>query len=290
MIASVNGPAYLDACLGSLASQRGDVRDEVIVVDCYGPEIQNLIARKYPRVKLLSFRERLTIPRLRAIGIANSTGQFVAMTEDHCIPANDWYERIVTRLDGPYSAVGGAVENACTERLADWAAFLCDYVRFVNPVPEGEVGDVPGMNVAYKREALDCLADLLAAGRWETFLHARLRANGFRFYSDPALVVYHRKSFSIAGFLDQRFHYSRAFAGMRVEGATTWRRVAYGTGTVVLPPLLIWRIASHVFSRRRQRRIFLTCLPLLSLFVVSWAVGECLGYLLGPGDSLLRVA
>jgi len=289
VIASVNGPAYLDACLASLSSQHGDVRGEVIVVDCCGREVQDLIARKYPRVKLLSFAERLTIPALRAIGIANSSGQFVAITEDHCIPPSDWYERIVARLQGPYAAVGGAVENACTDRLVDWAVFLCDYHRHCNPVPEGDVDDVPGMNVAYKREAFDCLQDLLAAGRWENFLHARLRANGFRLYSDPAMVMYHRKSFSVTGFLDQRFHYGRAFAGMRVDGATVSRRAMYGIGTAILPPLLIGRIASHVFSRRRHRLVFLTCVPLLSLFMVSWAAGECIGYLTGPGDSLVRV-
>jgi GT2 family glycosyltransferase len=289
VIASVNGPSYLERCLASLSSQRGNIRGEVIVVDCYGGEIQDLVTHKYPWVKLLSFSERLTIPRLRAIGIAHSTGQFVAITEDHCIPADDWYERIVACLEGSYVAVGGAVENASTEHLVDWAVFLCEYYRQVNPIPKGEVDDVAGMNVAYKREALDGLQDLLAAGRWENFFHARLRANGFRLYSDPAMLIYHRKSFSVTGFLAQRFHYGRAFAGMRVDGATVSRRAIFGMGTVLLPPVLIGRIASQVVSRRRHRLVFLRCLPLLSLFVVSWAAGECVGYLAGPGDSLARV-
>ena len=111
VIASVNGASYLDLCLAALGRQRGDVPAEVVVADCCGPSTRELVAREYPAVRFLSFDRRLPIPELRAIGIAHSRGELVAVTEDHCIPAEDWFERIVAAHRGPYAAVGGAVEN-----------------------------------------------------------------------------------------------------------------------------------------------------------------------------------
>jgi glycosyltransferase involved in cell wall biosynthesis len=289
VIACVNGADYLDACLAALARQGGGVRAEVVVADRCGEGTRALIARKYPDVRLLSYAERLTIPHLRAIGIAHSRGDLVAVTEDHCVPAEDWYERIVAAHQSPYGAVGGAVENASTRRLVDWAVFLCEYHRHVSPIARGVVDDIPGMNAAYKREALAHLEDLLAAGRWESFLHARLRQVGFQLYADPSVLVYHRKFFGVTEFLQQRFHYGRAFAGMRVDRAAIWRRGFFVVGSLGLPPLLIGRIATCLFARRRHRLIFLRTLPLLILFTLSWAAGECLGYLAGPGDSLVKV-
>jgi glycosyltransferase involved in cell wall biosynthesis len=289
VIASVNGVSYLDACLAALARQRGGVRAEVVVADCCGDGARELVAREYPWVRLLSFAERRPVPELRAIGIAHSRGDVVAVTEDHCIPAEDWFERIVARHRGPYAAVGGAVENAATERLVDWAVFLCEYSRYVNPVPRGVTDDIPGNNVAYKREALAHIQDLLDAGRWEHFLHWRLQEAGLELCSDPANVVHHRKSFTIREFLEQRFHYGRSFAGMRVEGGPFWRRLMFAFGSPILPPLLLGRIADRLFRRRRHRLIFLRSCPLLALFTLSWTAGELIGYLTGPGDSLARV-
>jgi glycosyltransferase involved in cell wall biosynthesis len=289
IIASVNGAYYLDTCLAALSRQRGNIQAEIIVADCCGSITQELVARKYPHVQLLSFPQRLTIPELRAIGIAQSTGELVTITEDHCVPPDDWLERIIAAHRVPFVAIGGAVENAATERLVDWAVFLCEYYRHVCPVPAGVTRDIPGPNVTYKREALAHLKDLLAEGRWESFLHARLEERGFELYSDPSIVIYHRKFFGLGEFISQRYHYGRSFAGMRVEGAAMWRRAMLALSSPLLPPLLIGRIASHLFRRRRHRLIFVQAFPLLALFMLSWTIGELIGYVAGPGDSLIKV-
>jgi GT2 family glycosyltransferase len=289
VIASVNGPEYLDACLPALARQRGAVRAEVIVADCCGQKTAELVATKYPDVRLYSFDKRLTIPELRAFGIARSRGDLIVMTEDHCVPAEDWYDSLVTAHQQPYIAIGGAIENAATERLVDWAAFLCEYSAFVQPVEAGVVHDIPGPNVAYKRAALDHMQDLLDEGRWETFLHARLEEHGFELYRDPRVVVYHRKFFGLSEFLSQRYHYGRGFAGMRMQHAPLWRKAVYAAGSPILPPLILWRIGRRLFRRRRHRSIFVKALPLLTLFTLSWSLGEIVGYIAGPGDSLERV-
>lgn len=290
VIASVNGPRYLDKCLEALQRQRGSIAAEVVVADSYGPPTAELIARKYPHVRLRSFAERLTIPQLRAAAIADSTGHLVVMTEDHCVATEDWYERIVAAHRAlPNLAIGGVIENAAVERLVDWAAFLCEYSAFVSPLPAGVVHDIPGPNVAYKRAALEQMQDLLDEGRWETFLHARLEERGFPLYRDPSIVVLHRKFFGLGEFLSQRYHYGRGFAGMRVQGAPLSRKAVFALGSPILPPLILWRLGKRLFGRRRHRAIYLRALPLLALFTLSWSVGEMIGYVLGPGDSLEKV-
>ncbi|MBA2446973.1 MAG: glycosyltransferase, partial [Chloroflexi bacterium] len=214
------------------------------------------------------------MPRLRAIGVEHSRGDVVAIIGEHCIPPTDWLERIIEAHRAPYAAIGGAVEHGATGRLVDWAVFLCEYSRYVNPVPSGVTDDIPGNNVAYKRAALAHLGDLLAAGRWEYFLHWRLREVGLELYSDPSIVVYYRKSFTIREFLAQRFHYGRSFAGMRIDGAPLWRRALFAMGSPLLPPLLVGRIGVSLCRRRRHRRVYLRALPLLSWFTLSWMVGE----------------
>lgn len=289
VIASVNGPSYVGACLDSLEKQTLRDQAEVIVADCHGDGVTELIRRSYPDVRLLSFRERKSIPELRAIGMKNSRGEIIAVTEDHCLADSRWYERILAAHQAQRGAVGGAVENASVERLVDWAVYFCEYNAYMNPVPAGEVGDIPGNNASYKREFLGHWGDMLDGGFWESFLHQRLQEKGVRLFSDPAIVVYHKKSFGFGEFMSQRYHYARSYAGMRVKGASLPIRLCYAGFCSLLPALLVARIGARVWSKKRFRGKFLQALPLLLIFSLSWAFGEFWGYLLGPGESLKKV-
>jgi hypothetical protein len=67
------------------------------------------------------------------------------------------------------------------------------------------------------------------------------------------------------------------------------RRALYALGTPLLVPLLYYRMARNVFSRGRARGQFLLATPLIGLYVIVWAFGELVGYVLGGGRSLLAV-
>ena len=110
------------------------------------------------------------------------------------------------------------------------------------------------------------------------------------FYCDPALTVAHKKEFGFWYFLTQRYYYSRSFAGMRMRAASFWKRIAYSGGTVLLlPALLFTRITKTVLEKGRHRLKFLLAAPIIGFFLISWAWGEAVGALFGPGDSLARV-
>lgn len=290
VVPSVNGLPYPMECLEALTRQDGGVRSEIIVADCTGPETVAAVRERFPHVRVLAFDEPRSVPWLRSSGIEAATGRLVAVTEDHCVPHDDWLARLVEahRATG-WAAVGGGVENAATERVVDWAVFFCEYSRHLSPVAFGPNEFVPGMNVAYDMDALGGVRDAFLQGLWEPFVHERIRAAGGVTGLDPSVVVGHKKRFTVRMFASERFHYSRSFAGMRVRGAGLARRMAWAASSLLLPPLLVARVTRNVVHSRTHLGWFVRSLPLIAAFSVVWSAGELVGYLLGPGDSLLRV-
>jgi len=291
VIASVNGAAHLEECLHALECQTLKHQAEVIVADRCGPSVTDLIRTQNLNVKLLSLPPATTIPQLRALGMKHSQGAIIAVTEDHCLAQSCWYERILRAHESYSGVIGGAVENdPSITRTVDWAVFFCEYGRYMNPVPNGEVADLPGNNVSYRREFLAHISDLLEGGNsWEGDLHVRLRDRGVKFYSDPSIIVYHKKEFALGYFLSQRYHYSRSYAGMRTQAAPFSEKLIRAALCSILPPILTLRIAGWTFSKKRHIRMLFRALPLILLFTIVWAWGEFIGHLFGPGDSLAKV-
>jgi hypothetical protein len=286
VVASVNGFPYLGRCLDALAEHAPQA--EVIVADCTDEETRRRVRAGWPSVTLLPADRPSTVPELRAAGIFAASAPHVAVIEDHCVVGPGWADRILAAHGAGQAVVGGPVRNAATRRLRDWAAFFCEYSAFMEPLPAGPIGDLPGMNVSYDRPALAAIDDLLRAGRWETWLHPRLRARGFALHCDAGLIIHHDRDFGVREFLGQRYQYSRSYAGLR-NADLGRRRLAYALGWPLLVPLLYLRMARHVFRRRRHRREFLAATPLVLLYTLAWAVGEGVGYASGGGDSLLKV-
>lgn len=286
VVASVNGFPYVGRCLDALAERAPGV--EVIVADSTDPETQRRLQEGWPAVRLLTFDEPQTIPELRAAGVFAAGAPFVALIEDHTRVTERWADAAIAAHRAGHAVVGGPIRNVATRRVRDWAAFFCEYSAFMEPLSEGDTNDLTGMNVSYDRAAIAAIEDLLREGRWETWLHPRLRERGFRLHCAPEMVLEHDKDFGLGEFLSQRWHYSRSYAGMR-NSSLGRRRFLYALGTPVLPPVLYWRMARNVFGRHRLRREFLLATPLILAYTVTWAAGEAVGYVFGGGRSLLEV-
>jgi GT2 family glycosyltransferase len=290
VIASVNGLPYPLDCLKALSNQEGGVATEVIVADCTGPVTVAAIQEHYPQATILAFNEQKSVPWLRSAGIQAARAQLVAVTEDHCVPRPDWLSRLVKVSERTgWAAVGGGVENDSTERLVDWAVYFCEYSGLMNPVPAGPTATIPGMNVVYDLDQLAPVREVFAEGLWENFLHDRIRAAGYTIGLDPSIVVGHKKRFTVRMFLAERYYYSRAFGGYRAHGAPLRRRLGWAATMPLLPALIVARVARNVLCRRRHTGWFVKALPLVLLFSLTWTVGELVGYLTGPGDSLVRI-
>jgi hypothetical protein len=286
VIASVNGFPYLADCLDALAAHCPDA--EVIVAEATGKEAQERIAARWASVRVLPYEPPRTVPELRAAGVFAAAAPNVALIEDHCVVQPGWAEGILAGHRRGEHVVGGPIRNTQTRRIRDWAAFFCEYNAFLEPGPRGPAEWLPGMNVSYDREAIAAIDDLLREGRWETWLHARLRERGFTLYADPDVVVGHDKDFGFWEFVGQRYHYSRAYAGMR-NPDLGWKRILYTLGSPALVPVIFARLARKAKASPPHRAAFNRATPLILFYTCVWAFGEAVGYALGGGRSLLRV-
>jgi hypothetical protein len=285
VVASVNGFPYVGACLDALRTKCPEA--EVIVADWTDEATRGRLREGWPGVRLISFDEPMSVPELRAAGIAAAAAPYVAVLEDHCVVREGWADRILAAHRAGHPVVGGSVHNGAG-RVRDWAAFLCEYSEHMDPIAEGPAESLVGMNVSYDRTTIAAMQGLLDQGRWETWLHPHLRRQGFELYCDPAMAVDHDKDFGVREFLSQRYHYARSHAGMR-NPELGWKRILYALGSPVLVPLLYFRIAGNVIRKGRHRGKLLAATPLILLYLSAWAFGEAIGYGFGGGRSILKV-
>ncbi len=289
VIPSVSGFAAIFECLSALDKQKCDFDYEIIVVDRTGDKTARSIREQFPSFKLIGLSAPCGIPEMRALGIEKAKGEFIAITEDHCLVPQNWLAEIVEAHESGYKVVGGAVENASRARLIDWAVFLCEYSAFMPPLAGGESESITGNNTSYERSLIEQTDKSLVQEYWEYFLQRDLKARGVKFLSVPTLIVDHKKEFGFFYFLSQRFHYSRSFAAMRKRKTATGEQIKHLLYLPFLPFHLIWRIACSVIDKKRNGKNFILALPLLIVFMVSYALGEFAGQLFGTGNSLNKV-
>jgi len=265
---------------------------EIVIADRLQDELTGRIRRDYPHVRIIDCPAGMTLTEMRTLAFEASNAPIVAVTEDHCVPAPGWAATLKKAFDegGPeLVAVGGSVVNGVTDSGLDWATYLCEYSFFSPPVAQGQSDILPGMNVAYRRNALEAVPrGLLVSGFWETTVHPLLLRNGGRFLSLNELVMFHKKRFSWGLFASQRFIYSRYFAGLRFGDAALPKRAAASLASLALPPVLLMRAVKAARSKGLGKEMLRASPYLLALYCV-WAVGESVGALKGPGNALAMI-
>lgn len=289
IIASVNGLPTIAECVTALSQQECNFDFEIIIADRTNDNTAEHLREYFPFVNLIRVFEPTGIPQMRALAMSRASGEFLVVTEDHCIAPRNWLAEIVKAHESGYEVVGGAVENACRASLVDRAAFLCEYSHFMPPIVEGETEFVTGNNTSYKHSQIKKVDDSLLKNYWEYFLQKELRQMGVKFLSVPTLVVSHKKEFGFSYFLKQRFHYSRSFAAMRKGKSSFPKQILYLIYMPILPFHLTWRIFRNVMRKGYSYGEFFLTLPLLMIFMSSYALGEFIGQIFGAGDSLLKV-
>jgi hypothetical protein len=264
-------------------------RCEIVIADRLQDKLTDVIRRVYPHVRLIDCPPGMTLTEMRTLAYEASSAPIVAVTEDHCVPTPGWARTIKQAFDqgGPeLVAVGGSVVNGVTDTGLDWATYLCEYSFFSPPVAQGDSAILPGMNVAYRRSALEGIPrELLTSGFWETTVHPLLLEKGGRFLSLNELVMLHKKRFSWRLFASQRFIYSRYFAGLRFGHAALPKRALASLASLALPPLLLMRAVKAAKAKGLGKEMLRASPYLLTLYCV-WALGECVGALRGPGNAL----
>lgn len=291
LVSTEDGARILET-LTSLHERQGPRRCEVVLADRRCDAVSAEIKKRFPQVAIIECSKTTTLPEMRAMAYARTGADLVAVTEDHCVPADGWLGQIHHAFDGQpesTSAIGGVVENGVHDTAFDWATYLCEYSYFSAPVVEGATEILPGMNVVYRRSALESVPkDALLSGFWETTVHPLLVKQGKVLISRNAIKMYHCKKFSAGLFFRQRYVYSQYYAGLRFPAKQIAKRVFAAVVSLALPPVLFWRMTNAAL-RKGLGAQFLRASPALAALVVVWSIGEIRGYIFGPGKALAQI-
>ena len=227
-------PAQLAACVRALRAldRPGGTLEVVIVNDGGRPPAPELSASTADDAEfdLRIVEQRNAGPAsARNTGAAAARGEWLAFTDDDCLPDRGWLTAFDAVLRAtPDALVGGRTINAIDSVLADTSQRLADFVSAY--FAGGATGRFfTSNNLAVAR------ATFLAAGGFDTRfpfsagedreLGDRWSAQGRPSVSAPDAIVRHAHRLSARGFLRQHFTYGR--------GAVAFRRVRAESGRPV---------------------------------------------------------
>lgn len=289
IIPTYGRPAAVRECVRALREQEYPAESfEVIVVDDGSPEPVTLpdtapeSHSTEPRVRLV--RQPQSGPaRARNHGARLATGEFLAFTDDDCMPNPRWLATLGQRLaESPDLVVGGHSVNALPQRSCSEASqLIVSYLyESMNRNPE-EARFFTSNNFALSARAF---ADV--GGFDETFERAsaedrdlcdRLVAAGYRLVSAPDAIIQHAHPLGPLTFWRQHFAYGRgaySFRGVdRGKSRRTFESLGFYLGLVFYP----------------MRRAPLPRSLLLSGLAAGSQVATICGYLrerLGSGRSI----
>ncbi len=224
-----------------------------------------------------------TLPVVRGTGLANADADWVALTEDNCVPDPRWLETLLAAANPGLAVVGGGMGNALDGRLIDWAAYFAEY-GFYGPQRTSSVDHlVTDANVMYARHVLGRVSAWALAGSWEDDIHLRLHQAGAQFGFAPAAIVRQNEPQRFLPFCANRFDHGRQFAAVRATRIGRAERLARAMTTPLLPVVLLARIARAAGAE--SPAAFLRAMPLTLAFLASWGAGEFSGYLFSKGPT-----
>ncbi len=278
---------YLSRCLTALTQQTSASRTEILVPCDRNASSLIKLSSNFPGVRFLSIDGDRTYAELRTIGVRESKGRIVALTEDHCIPSPDWCKQILRAHKGSNAAIGGAVNKEGPDSALNWALYLADYLRYMKPIPEGPTHNLTDCNVSYKRASLAAIETTWSDEFHENDVHEALRAGGDSLWLAPQILVYQQRSIDLRAAVCDRYAFGRLFASTRAANFSASQRFFYSMLSLLIPAVQVSRIAGHVLRKRRCLPEFLRSLPHLLLISTVWATGEFLGYATGHAEESL---
>ena len=248
IILNYNGKHLLEECLESLFSQTYQER-EIIVVDNGSTDgSPDLLEQRYQsRITLIKERENLGFAEGNNVGIASSSGEYIALLNNDAVADRAWLEKLVQaaqRSDGSFGMWASKILFHDRRDMIDTAGHLIyrdglNRGRGKNEIDRGqydreeEVFFPSGCAALYRREMIDRIGafdpDFFAYGD-DTDLGIKARLAGWKCLFVPTSIVYHKSS-STAG------TYSPLKAYL-VERNRVWVLIKYfPLGSIMVSPL-----------------------------------------------------
>lgn len=206
LIPTYRRPGDLLRCLTALKAQTRQAEEVLVVVRDTDAETRKFLvgfAPEMPGLRVVTVEQPGVLAAMSA-GLAEATGDIIALTDDDTAPYPDWMERIEAHFaaDPHVGGVGGRDWQANDMRSRRVVGIIQWHGRVIgnHHLGVGEVREVDvlkGANCAYRAEPLKVLGfetRLRGGGaqvHWELALGLGLRQAGWKLIYDPAVAMDH---------------------------------------------------------------------------------------------------
>ena len=268
IVPTFNRPTQLVTCLQSLAClDYPRERFEVIVVDDGSQTpLKTLAASFSNRLDIILIPQSHGGPaKARNMGAKKAKGEFLAFTDDDCIPTANWLQTLSACFSGTRNVmIGGKTLNALPNNLYSTATqLLIDYLyQYYNPYPD-DAHFFTTNNLAMPSDLFRSVygfdtAFPLAAGEDRDFCDRWLHF-GKRVIYAPEVVVYHVHVLNFRTFWRKHLTYGR--------GAYRYHQVRAQRGFGPFrpdPKFYIRLILNPFIQKQRKRALRVTVLLMIS--------------------------
>ena len=216
LICTYNRPDMLAMALKALIERTEEKPDQVVIVnggDAYSDGIVlQYTGRADVKVALIkTVNKNLAVSR--NIGLAQCTGEIIAMTDDDAEVFPDWVTQM-KRIHAEHpeaGGVGGAVLGVDSGKSL--LSRIADVATFSSPPQAAYVRTIAGVNVSYKQAALQAVGlqdETLFRGEDVDF-NWRIKKLGYEIYYSPEIKVLHYHRPNLKQFINQFYMYGRAY-------------------------------------------------------------------------------
>jgi glycosyltransferase involved in cell wall biosynthesis len=207
-------PAALSACLAALDAQTVIDQLEVVVVDDGSAAENEVAAVVAGHAGFMLVRLAGTGPAAaRNAGARRARGTILCFTDDDCVPATDWAEKLSEAIEAGADAVAGGTLGV--------GGALADASEVISGAPAAAEPFAPSNNLACTRAAFEAVPfdeSYRHAAAEDREWCARLVAAGYVLRSQQSARIVHRQQLTLSSFLSRQVRYG--------EGAYRFRKTA----------------------------------------------------------------
>lgn len=278
IVPSYNAASTIEVCLTSLINQ--EVKDpyEIIVVDSSEDETTQIIAEKFPSVRLIHLKEHTFPMAARDLGLMRSSGQLIAMIDADCVAAPDLLAKMLERhKNGNYVGVGGALRNGTPWSITGTIGYLCEFSRQLPSTKKSLTRALVTANVCYRREVLELfrLPEYRERGD-DALLNWKICSSGLNLLFDPAIQVTHLNKTGLKAVkLQYRLGHSQARARKTAPDLPGSIFAKYPILGLSLPLVRLLLVTGRLISYRDWKNLTILSLlfPMFMAGALVWAWG-----------------